>query len=58
MDYLAEPEHVLIVNVCARVASFDGDLAREIRRRGYDGEAEQWRATELAILRCNSRPAD
>jgi hypothetical protein len=42
MDYLGEARHVLIVNVCARVASFDGDLEREIRRRNYVGEAEQW----------------
>jgi hypothetical protein len=42
MDYLAEPRHVLIVHVCARVASFDGDLAREIKRRNYGGDAEQW----------------
>jgi hypothetical protein len=48
MDYLAEPSHVLIVNVCARVASFDGDLAREIRRRNYTGEAEQWRQLNWA----------
>jgi hypothetical protein len=43
MDYLAEPRHVLIVNVCARMKSVDGDLDREIRRRNYGGEAEQWR---------------
>jgi hypothetical protein len=42
LQYLSEPRHVLITNVCARVASFDGDLAREIRRRKYGGEAEQW----------------
>jgi DNA-binding GntR family transcriptional regulator len=24
------------------VASFDGDLAREIKRRNYGGDAEQW----------------
>ena len=42
MQFLAEPRHVLIVNVCARVASFDGDLAREIKRRNYGGDAEQW----------------
>ena len=44
MDYLAEPRQVLIVNVVSRVTSFDGDLSREIRRKGYDGEAEEWRA--------------
>ena len=43
MDYLCEERHVLIVNVCARVASFDGDLEREIQRRNYVGEADQWR---------------
>jgi hypothetical protein len=42
MEYLDEPRCVLIVNVCARVASFDGDLAREIKRRNYGGDAEQW----------------
>jgi hypothetical protein len=42
MQYLREARHVLIVNVCARVASFDGDLAREIVKRRYPGEAEQW----------------
>jgi hypothetical protein len=43
MDYLGEARHVLIVNVCARVSSFEGDLAREIRRRNYGGDAEAWR---------------
>ena len=47
MDYLETPRAVLIVNVCARVASWSGeldhdDLAREIRRRNYGGEPEQW----------------
>jgi hypothetical protein len=42
MDYLGEARHVLIVNVCARVSSFEGDLQREIKRRNYGGEAEQW----------------
>jgi hypothetical protein len=42
LQFLNEPRHVLIVNVCARVASFDGDLAREIKRRNYGGDAEQW----------------
>src|SRR4249920_3253407 len=41
MDYLREARHVLIVNVCARVASFDGDLEREITKRRYPGEAAQ-----------------
>jgi hypothetical protein len=43
MEHLAEPRHVLIVNVCARMKSVDGDLDREIRRRKYGGDAEQWR---------------
>ena len=43
MDYLADSEQVRIVNVCARIDSFDGDLDREARRRGFN--AEQWRAT-------------
>jgi hypothetical protein len=43
MEHLAEPRHVLIVNVCARMKSVDGDLDREIRRRNYGGEAEAWR---------------
>jgi hypothetical protein len=42
MHYLRDSRHVLVVNVVARVASFDGDLQREIRRRRYDGDAEQW----------------
>ena len=42
MDYLCDDRHVLIVHVCARVASFDGDLEREIARRRYPGEAAQW----------------
>jgi hypothetical protein len=43
MQYLAEPREVLIVNVCARIKSIDGDLAYEIKRRKYDGEADAWR---------------
>ena len=43
MEYLREDRHVLIVNVCARVTSFDGDLEREIRRRNYGGDVDQWR---------------
>jgi hypothetical protein len=43
MQYLAEPREVLIVNVCARIKSIDGDLAYEIKRRKYDGEADSWR---------------
>ena len=42
LAYLREPVAVLIVNTCARVASFDGDLATEMKRRRYDGDAEQW----------------
>jgi hypothetical protein len=43
MKYLREAQHVLVVNTCARVDSFNGDLAVEIKRRRYDGEADQWR---------------
>jgi hypothetical protein len=42
MTYLHDEGNVLIVNVCARVASFDGDLANEMQRRRYTGNAEQW----------------
>ena len=43
MDYLSNERAVLVVHVCARMKSVDGDLDREIRRRNYGGEAEQWR---------------
>jgi hypothetical protein len=42
MTYLHDEHNVLIVNVCARVGSFDGDLDREMNRRHYTGNAEQW----------------
>jgi hypothetical protein len=42
LAYLREPVGVLIVNTCARVASFDGDLPAEMKRRRYDGDAEAW----------------
>jgi hypothetical protein len=42
LQYLLTPRSILIVNVCARVASFNGDLQREIRRRKYKGNAEHW----------------
>jgi hypothetical protein len=42
MTYLGNEAEVLIVNVCARVGSFDGDLDREMSRRRYTGNAEQW----------------
>jgi len=42
MQYLTTERAVLIVNVCARVTSFDGDLQREIQRRKYGGEAAHW----------------
>ena len=42
LQYLKGARKVLICNVCARVASFDGDLDREIRRRKYRGNAEHW----------------
>lgn len=40
--FLKAARQVLIVHVCARIASFDGDLDREIRRRRYGGSGEQW----------------
>jgi hypothetical protein len=43
LDYLRAPEHVLIVNTCARVDSYNGDLAVELKRRRYDGDADTWR---------------
>jgi hypothetical protein len=52
MQYLDDPREVLIVNVCTRVASFDGDLQREIKRRHYGGDADQWR--ELNWKFCDS----
>jgi hypothetical protein len=42
MTYLREARHVLIVNTCARVASLDGDLGREMARRHYTGTPEEW----------------
>jgi hypothetical protein len=42
MTYLHDEHNVLIVNVCARVASFHGDLGREMARRRYTGNVEQW----------------
>jgi hypothetical protein len=41
-QYLNSPRDVLIVSVCARVRSFDGDLAREMRRKKYQGNPDQW----------------
>jgi hypothetical protein len=52
LDYLEEPRHVLIVNVVARITSVDGDLEREIRRRNYGGDPDQWR--ELNWKFCDS----
>lgn len=43
LQYLKEAREVLIVNVCARMSAVDGNLHREIRRRRYGGEAEEWR---------------
>jgi hypothetical protein len=43
MQYLAEPREVLIVNVCARIRSIEGDLDYEIKRRKYDGDGDAWR---------------
>jgi hypothetical protein len=42
LDFLDEPRQVLIVNVCARMLAIDGDLQREIRRRNYGGDSQQW----------------
>ena len=42
LAYLDRPQHVLIVNTCARISSFEGDLAAEMKRRRYHGEADQW----------------
>jgi hypothetical protein len=49
--YLQAPRAVLIVHTCARVLSFDGDLAREMRKRRYPGVAEQWQKLNWAL--CN-----
>jgi hypothetical protein len=43
MEHLSDARHVLIVHVCARISSIDGDLDYEIRRRKYDGDAAGWR---------------
>ena len=43
LDYLDQARDVLTVNVCARIAAIEGNLQREIRRRRYGGEAEQWK---------------
>jgi hypothetical protein len=43
MNYLREASHVLIVNTCARVDSFNGDLAAELKRRRYHADADEWR---------------
>jgi hypothetical protein len=42
MTYLDNEDEAKIVNVCARVGSFGGDLGREMQRRRYTGNAEQW----------------
>lgn len=42
MQYLDQPRECLIVNVVARMTATDGNLHREIRRRRYGGEAEEW----------------
>jgi hypothetical protein len=52
LQYLKEALHVLVVNTCARVASFDGDLAEEIKRRRYDGDAESWQQLNWKL--CNT----
>jgi hypothetical protein len=43
LRYLANARDVLIVNVCARMIAIDGNLRREIKKRRYGGDAEQWR---------------
>jgi hypothetical protein len=43
LDYLDDERQILIVNVCARTTATDGSLQREIRKRRYGGEAEQWK---------------
>jgi hypothetical protein len=40
--YLRQPRSMLIVNICAKVKMFDGNLQREIRKRHYGGNAEHW----------------
>jgi len=42
LDYLDHERQILIVNVCARITAIEGNLQREIHRRSYGGEAEQW----------------
>lgn len=42
LTYLELDRQILIVNVVARVASYEGDLQREMRRRNYAGDPEQW----------------
>ncbi len=49
MVYLNKPRDVLIVNVCARMAAIDGNLQREIKRRRYGGEAENWSRTNWKL---------
>ncbi len=52
LTYLRRDRHVLIVNTVARIKSFDGDLAREMRRKRYQGNAEQW--TKLSWQLCET----
>ena len=51
LDYLDQTNDVLIVHVCARMHAVDGNLQREIRRRGYGGEAETWKRKNWSL--CN-----
>lgn len=40
---LSSPESIRAVNFCARVQSFDGDLAEELHRFGYDQkQSDEW----------------
>ena len=49
LDYLEQARDVLIVNVCARIAAIEGNLQREIRKRRYGGEVEQWKRTNWRL---------
>lgn len=51
LDYLDQARQVLIVNVCARMTAIEGNLQREIQRRGYGGEPEAWKKLNWSL--CN-----
>jgi hypothetical protein len=42
LTYLQSERAIRIVNTCAKVKSIDGDLSREMRRRGLRGDPDQW----------------